>query len=54
MGNDLNWEVSIKELVTPEGIRYKVARRMPELAIAETKIFIRREDAISQCEVWLD
>lgn len=34
------WEVSIMEIKDGDAIKYKVTRRLPEMAVAETKIFI--------------
>ena len=34
-------------------IEYKVTRRMPELHVAETKIFDTKEEALRQMEEWL-
>ena len=33
--------------------RYKVTRRLPELTVAETKIFTNEEDAKRQVHEWL-
>ena len=35
------------------GKRYKVTRRIPELSVAETKIFNSKEKAKLQFEEWL-
>ena len=42
------WEVSIIELEDDEGIKYKVTRRIPEMSVAETKIFRSKEEARNQ------
>lgn len=47
------WEVSIIEIRTKEGLRYKVTRRLPEMSVAETKIFTSKEEALRQVEDWL-
>lgn len=50
------WEVSIIELEDDEGIKYKVTRRIPEMSVAETKIFRSKEEARNQAfelmEIW--
>ncbi|MBS3135956.1 hypothetical protein J4401_03270 [Candidatus Woesearchaeota archaeon] len=40
-----NCEVSIMELHTLLGIKYKVTRRFPEMSISETKIFRSKKKA---------
>ena len=45
-----NWEITIQELQTKEGKKYKVTRRLPEYFIAETKRFISKEEALKQTE----
>lgn len=47
------WEVSMSEWQSQEGKRYKVTRRMPELSMAETKIFDSKDKARMQFEEWL-
>ncbi len=42
------WEVSIIELEDDEGIKYKVTRRIPEMSVAETKVFESKEEARNQ------
>ena len=44
------WEVSLIELENHE-IKYKVTRRIPELSIAETKIFKSKKEAKKQFDV---
>lgn len=34
--------------------RYKVTRRLPEMSVAETKIFTTKEEAKKQVEEWLE
>jgi|SRR3989344_221046 len=46
-----NWEITIQELQTKEGKKYKVTRRLPEYFIAETKRFISKEEALKQIEL---
>ncbi len=48
------WEVSIIKLENEETSLYKVTRRMPEMAVAETKVFLLKEDAKAQFERWLE
>jgi hypothetical protein len=47
------WEVSITEIQNHKGKKYKVTRRLPELKVAETKIFKSKEEAKEQFEEWL-
>ena len=47
------WEVSIIEFENKEGKKYKVTRRLPELKVAETKIFDSKEEAKNQFDDWL-
>jgi len=35
------------------GTKYKVTRRIPELSVAETKVFSSKERAKEQFEEWL-
>ncbi|MBW2967883.1 hypothetical protein KY362_05345 [Candidatus Woesearchaeota archaeon] len=46
-------EVTIVEIENDVGTKYKVTRRDPELAIAETKIFRSLQDAKMQLDTWL-
>jgi hypothetical protein len=48
------WEVTIMEFEDAEGKKYKVTRRMPEMLVAETKIFKTKEAARKQFEEWLN
>jgi hypothetical protein len=47
------WEVSIIELEN-HITRFKVTRRMPEMSVAETKIFDTKEEAKKQLDEWLE
>lgn len=47
------WEVSIAEIQNSVGKKYKVTRRLPELLIAETKIFRNKKKARELFEEWL-
>ena len=47
------WELSIIELKKNGKTKYKVTRRMPEMHVAETKMFDSKEEAIKQIEEWL-
>ena len=47
------WEVSIMELQNDIGKKFKVTRRIPELLVAETKIFRSKERAKKQFDEWL-
>ena len=48
----LKWEVSIIELENG-GKNYKVTRIIPNLSVAETKMFKEKEEAKKQFEEWL-
>ena len=48
------WEVSISEFKTNGETRYKVTRRLPEMSVAETKIFGTKEDALKLFHEWLN
>ena len=47
------WEISIIELENDIGKKYKVTRRLPDLSVAETKIFKSKEKARKQFDEWL-
>ena len=47
------WEISIIELKENGKKKYKVTRRMPELHVSETKIFMSKKKAIEQMREWL-
>ena len=47
------WEVSILEFQEDEVVRYKVTRRLSEMAVAETKIFSSKKEALHQADEWL-
>ena len=46
------WIVTIVAYKKNDAKRWKVTRRIPELSIAETRIFESEKDAISQFEMW--
>jgi len=48
------WEVSIIEIENSIGKKYKVTRRIPEMSVAETKVFRSKQDAKKQFEEWLE
>lgn len=48
------WEISFAELENTVGKVFKVTRRMPALAVAETKIFRSKEEAVLQFNEWLE
>lgn len=52
-GRLMKWEVTISEFEGAEGKKYKVTRRMPEMLVAETRIFKTKEAARKQFEEWL-
>lgn len=47
-------EVTIIELRNHKGKKYKVTMRIPELSVAETKIYRTKEEAKKKFEEWLD
>ena len=47
------WEISIIELKDNKGKKYKVTRRIPELSIAETKVFMSKKTAKKKFNEWL-
>jgi len=48
------WEVTIIELQNGKENKFKVTRRMPNLSVAETKVFKTKSEAKKQFEEWLD
>lgn len=48
------WEISIIEYEDYTGKRYKVTRRLPDMSVAETKIFKSKEEAKKQFDDWLN
>jgi len=48
------WEVSMIELENHVGKKYNVTRRLPEMSVAETKIFRTKKQAKNQFEEWLE
>ena len=48
------WEISIIELENNKGRKFKVTRRMPDMAVAETKVFRSKEEAKKQFDDWLE
>jgi len=40
------WEISIIEFENHVGKKYKLTRRLPDLEVAETKVFKSKEEAI--------
>ena len=48
------WEVSIIEVEDQHGVQYKVTRSIPDLKVAETKMFRSKEEAKRQFDVWLE
>lgn len=47
------WEISIIEFENNVNKKYKVTRRLPDLAVSETKIFDSKEKAKKQFDEWL-
>lgn len=48
------WEISIIKLKDDSNNRFKITRRMPEMKIAETKIFKSKKKAKEQFNEWLN
>ncbi len=48
------WEVSVIELKTKTGKKYKVTRRIADLKVSETKFFKTKQNAKDQFEEWLN
>lgn len=49
----VEYEITTIELKSEKGKRFKVTRRIPLFAIAETKFFDAQEEAKKQFEIWL-
>lgn len=47
------WEVSISEFQNHLGKKFKVTRRLPEMSVAETKIFRSKKRAKKKFDDWL-
>ncbi len=47
------WEVSIIKLEENGNVQYKVTRRLPEMSVAETKVFSSKEEAKKHFDEWL-
>lgn len=47
------WQVSIIELKSIDGKKYKVTRHLPELHVSETKMFNSKKEAKNQFDEWL-
>jgi hypothetical protein len=48
------WEVSIMGLQNTVGRKFKVTKRLPEMAVAETRIFRSKKMAKQQFDEWLE
>ncbi|MBI3037056.1 hypothetical protein HYY73_04905 [Candidatus Woesearchaeota archaeon] len=48
------WEISLAELENSIGKLFKVTRRLPEMSIAETKLFRAKKEAVRQFNEWLE
>jgi hypothetical protein len=48
------WEISFIEIEDNNNIKYKVTRRLPEMSVAETKVFKSKKEAKKQFEEWLN
>lgn len=47
------WKISLLELHNRKGKEFKVTRRLPEMSVAETKIFKTKKKAKKQFDDWL-
>ncbi|MBI2145370.1 hypothetical protein HYU18_03550 [Candidatus Woesearchaeota archaeon] len=47
------WELSFAELENTIGKLFKVTRRLPDMSVAETKMFRSKEEAVKQFNEWL-
>ena len=47
------WEVSLLELQNQTGKKFKVTRRLPEMSVAETKVFATKKIARRLFDDWL-
>ena len=47
------WEISIIEIENHIGKKYKVTKRMPDMSVAETKVFRSKQKAKEQFNEWL-
>ncbi len=47
------WEVSIMELQNNIGKKFKVTRRLPDMLVAETKVFTTKRKAKKLFDEWL-
>lgn len=47
------WEVSIIELQNHAGKKFKVTRRLPEMSVAETRVFAGKKKAKKLFNEWL-
>ncbi len=47
------WEISILEFENGEGKKYKVTKRVPDVSVAETKVFNSKDEAKKQFDEWL-
>jgi hypothetical protein len=48
------WEISIIELQNSKGKKYKVTRRLPDLSVAETRVFTSKKKAKALFDEWLN
>jgi len=47
------WEISILEIQNHKGSKFKVTRRLPEMFVAETRIFRNKKKAMNLFYEWL-
>ena len=49
----LKWEITLMAIHANSATFYKVTRRMPELYVAETRMFSSKDEALEQFDAWL-
>ncbi len=49
----ITWEISILEFREEQETKYKVTKRFPEMATAETKIYDSKKEVLKQIVEWL-
>ena len=49
----ITWEISIIEFKDEHITKYKVTKRFPEMAVAETRIYTAKSEVVKQIVKWL-
>ncbi len=47
------WEITFMELENDVGKKFKLTRILPDMSVAETKVFRSKEEAKKQFDEWL-